>query len=426
MKKFCRAVAVLFSVLPATTAFGQAVTFTWPLTTNTSGTAVPAGNIAAPEIIAGSPCTAMVQGYIGGGVGQKLWNGTTGWLPETAFNPNRCIQFNATPAPGTQLTVTNVTFLYGFSGIGSQMRSNVFYSVGGGSWTPISGNPLVYGVQSMVQSNTPLSVPVPAGQTFSVRIFPWSLLHGITMTPWFAVHRSVTISAISSPSTGGGPSNRLDIYKKVNANVATPGIYKFNVTCAPLPFTGTNPVNVVYPNPGMTTVNVPAGETCNVTEVQPTTGSWSTPSFAASAGLNVTGSGWGAAVGPVNANGKLFVTNNPAAKTVSFNIRKVPATGSLPAGTYSFTVTCNGPTAPFSANVSVVYPTPGFAAVTGVPSGDICNVAENHVAPVTSTWLAPDFAGSGVGNVAMGAPWTAKVGPVTTSGGEVKVSNKPH
>lgn len=232
--------------------------------------------------------------------------------------------------------------------------------------------------------------------------------------------------AISSPSTGGGSSNRLDIYKKVNASVATPGTYKFNVTCAPLPFTGTNPVNVVYPNPGMTTVNVPAGETCNVTEVQPTTGSWSTPSFAASAGLNVTGSGWGASVGPVNANGKLFVTNNPAASTVSFNIRKVPATGSLPAGTYSFTVTCNGPTAPFSANVSVVYPTPGFAAVNGVPSGDICNVAENHVAPVTSTWLAPDFAGSGVGNVAMGAPWTAKVGPVTTSGGEVKVSNKPH
>src|ERR1019366_2507756 len=171
----------------------------------TSGTITPPGIAAAPEIIAGSPCTALVQGYIGGGVGQKLWNGTTGWLPETAFNPNRCIQFDATPASGTQMTVTNLTFLYGFSGIGSQMRSNVFYSVGGSTWTPMPGNPLVYGVQSMVQSNTSLNVTVPAGQTFSVRIFPWSMLHSVPAIPWFAVHRSVTISALST--SGGGGSN---------------------------------------------------------------------------------------------------------------------------------------------------------------------------------------------------------------------------
>jgi uncharacterized protein (TIGR02145 family) len=233
-------------------------------------------------------------------------------------------------------------------------------------------------------------------------------------------------------TTPPGDKVRFEIRKNTGA-VAVPGTYWFTVMCsAPngTPYAPVNnPVGIVLPGSGATMVSVAAGHICSVTETVPTPGTWGTPVFTGT-GVAVGSSGWQGKVGPINATGSVVTVSNrpgttppPDEKQVRFDIRK--STGDkVIDGTYLFNVSCSTPSGTtYSPNpnpVAVVLPSPGMNSVS-VPVGSICIVKE---VPPAGTWDPPTFTGNGM-YVDMGAPWEAKVGPMTSGGGTVSVVNKP-
>jgi hypothetical protein len=314
---------------------------------------------------------------------------------------------------------------YGRAGIALKIRANLRYSVDNWATSTTYGVSLQY--PTVLQAfNLPISPPavVPSGQRFSVRIFPLSIDYTSTA---YASHKDVVINGVAGPS-GGVSQGSFQIRKSTGA-VMIPGTYLFNIMCnapngtvyAPVP----NPVAIVLPSPGVTTISVPVGHYCNVTEIPPATGSWDPPGFTSN-GVTLAASGWEAKVGPVSGTaGTVLVSNRPKTtsdRPASFVIRK--STGAVPyPGTYLFNVTCSGPGGPYTGPnpVSVVFPSPG-ASTVNVPAGAICGIIE--LPPATGSWLPPGFTGTGVG-VFSGAPWEAKVGPITGNGGSVLVSNQP-
>ena len=139
------------------------------------------------------------------------------------------------------------------------------------------------------------------------------------------------------------------------------------------------------------------------------------------------GAPWNAKVGPITSSGgTVVVTNRPTGKddpkAVRFDIRK-SIEGAMVPGAYLFTVTCSGPGGPYTGPnpVSVTLPSPGVSTVS-VPSGSICGIVESQ--PTPGTWSPPNFSGNGL-TLQMGAPWNAKGGPITSSGGTVVVTNRP-
>lgn len=105
---------------------------------------------------------------------------------------------------------------------------------------------------------------------------------------------------------------RFDIRKRTGASVI-PGTYVFNVSCTAggAPVTVPSPVSIVLPGPGSTTVVVPQGATCVVTEQSPGTNWDPSPVFTGSGGLTVVpGGGLVATVGPINAPGGVVTVMN--------------------------------------------------------------------------------------------------------------------
>jgi hypothetical protein len=425
MKRLYTVFAILTGLLCATNAFAQAVSVTWPLNntiqvgSSSSAALLATGN---NEIVSVGPAPAMqVFDYWIGHVpeSQRLWAGTTGWIagPE---NANRFIQFDAAPTSGNQLNVINVSFNYGGAGINGHIQANAYYSVDHWSTrTPLNSSPLAYPNQAMLPFAMAITAPpVASGATFSLRIYPYAILNSVAISPTFAVHNNVVISGRSTPVAKGV---RFDI-KKSTGDTAVPGSYLFTVTCIGTggPYTGPNPVAVVLPSPGVSTVNVPAGDICGVTEAPPA-GNWNPPIFTGSGVPVVMGAPWSAKIGPITANGGVVnVANQPKkADMVRFEIKKSTGDTAIP-GSYLFSVTCTGTGGPYTGPnpVAVVLPSPGVSTVS-VPAGDLCIIKETQPA---GSWNLPVFAGSGVG-VMMGAPWEAKVGPITASGGVVNVTN---
>ena len=93
---------------------------------------------------------------------------------------------------------------------------------------------------------------------------------------------SAPTGATSQLKPVAGQLVSFDIRKTTGA-VQIPGSYLFSVTCTGLggPYTGPNPVAVVLPSPGVSSVNVPAGALCIVKETPPA-GSWNDPVFSGS------------------------------------------------------------------------------------------------------------------------------------------------
>jgi hypothetical protein len=433
MKTIHAALLCLAGTVTAANVAAQSVTLTWPLnnTTQMTGSSSPATLATAN--------TEILSGNGGGGYvlsvwdywtsntpnAQRLYGGTTGWLA-TPESPTRFIQFDASPTPGNQLTVNNVSFNYGGNNVASQVQANVYYSVD--NWStrvPLNtSGPLTYALHTMLPFTKAFTAPaVAAPNKFSLRIYPFAILPSNAGAPTFAAHSQVVINGNSSPV--GGKTTEVRI-RKITQGGVIPGTYVFNVTCSGPggPYTG-GPVSVVLPNGPVASINVPTGDTCQLTEVMPTFGSWNPPTYAFS-GVNGAGtSAWSAQIGPVlSTGGVVMVTNNPKKddKQAKFDIRK--STGDKPiAGTYQFNITCHmpdgTPTPATPGTLSVTLPTPGFGSVS-VATGAICLVAE---VPPPGSWGVPGYSGTGIGVVNNG--WEAKVGPVTGSSGVVNVANKP-
>ncbi len=134
-----------------------------------------------------------VFGYNGG---QMLWVGNNGWVsgsPDTL----RYIEFNTSPNPGHQFTITNLSFDY----FDFQLNFNtnilnfqVAYSTDNWFSTVFIGsNPLAYLNTAVSNFNESLNVTVSDQQIFSIRIFPYAVENGIASTPTFAIHRNMKI-----------------------------------------------------------------------------------------------------------------------------------------------------------------------------------------------------------------------------------------
>ena len=190
---------------------------TWDLLNSTSVTST-VGNITglpesmglgSPILSTGLPANLMsIYGYSSNG--QELWVGNTGgtWVPDPPsiplLDPARFIQFNVSPNAGNSYTVTNVSFNYGddpnivnFNILNFQ----AYYSTDG--WLTkilLNPTPLVYLNLTMSTFNASgLNVPVVSGQTFSLRIYMYPVLHGLAMAPTFAIHNNVAICGTTAP-----------------------------------------------------------------------------------------------------------------------------------------------------------------------------------------------------------------------------------
>lgn len=177
-------------------ANAQNASAVWPLSANTASTAT--GNIAAgTQILSGGAPPISVFDYTSDG--QRLYASTNGWVASPP-SPNRFVQFDAVALPGHTFQATSVSFNYGASVHASSMASEVWYSTD--AWvtrTLLSSTPLAYPNSGMATFQATLSVTVPSGGVFSVRIYPYAVLSQTVGSPQFAVHNTVTINGTTTP-----------------------------------------------------------------------------------------------------------------------------------------------------------------------------------------------------------------------------------
>ena len=167
---------------------------------------------------------------------------------------------------------------------------------------------------------------VPLGNTCTVTEAP---LPAPWVAPAFTGSGGLAVAATGGWTASVGPvtamggvllvANRqvqenatFTIRKNTGATLIS-GTYVFNLTCtvggAPVPVT--SPVSIMLPGTGATTVGVPSGATCVVTEQSPGANWNPSPGFAGSGGLAVIpGGGFTATVGPImGSSGTLTVMN---------------------------------------------------------------------------------------------------------------------
>jgi len=154
------------------------------------------------ETLSGGPNGMVIASYNSNG--QRLNQGSFGWVKEATHNDSRYIQFDASPSAGNNLVVSKVTFNFGFAGSTASMNSNVYYSTD--NWatrTQMNSDigSLVYGNSTGANYSKDLSVAVPNGATFSVRIYPFWVGTTTTSTSKYAVHNTMIISGATSSSS---------------------------------------------------------------------------------------------------------------------------------------------------------------------------------------------------------------------------------
>lgn len=175
---------------------------TWGLLISDSITSI-VGNISGQNEVLGAGPAPTMSVFNYNSFGQRLWVGNTGWVAGN-LETTRYIEFNISPATGSNFTVTNVSFNYGDNQIPTDffiLNSQVFYSIDNWSTSAaLSQSALVYLNTSMTAFNASnLNIAVASGQFFSLRIYPYAVQNGIGGTPTFAVHNNVMICGITSP-----------------------------------------------------------------------------------------------------------------------------------------------------------------------------------------------------------------------------------
>jgi len=127
-----------------------------------------------------------------------------GWLAGS-LDPSKYIEFKASPNPGNNFTVNNISFNYGDNPQTADfniIKSEVFYSTDNFSSSTSLGGVLSYLNLSMSAFNgSNLSINVPDGQMFSLRIYPYSPTGSVTTTISLAIHNNVNICGTTSPVT---------------------------------------------------------------------------------------------------------------------------------------------------------------------------------------------------------------------------------
>ncbi|MBA4251862.1 MAG: hypothetical protein C0425_08355 [Chlorobiaceae bacterium] len=178
---------------------------TWSLLSSNAVTSTNGNVSGQPQTIGVGTSPPFMSVFLPYSNGQRLWTGNTGtgW-PAGTQDTARFIQFNASPTSGNNLTVTNVSFNYGDNPLPTNfniLNFKAYYSTD--NWatsTVLNSTALVYLNSTMLSFSRPLNVLVPNGQTFSLRIYPYSPTGSIAMTPSFAIHNNVVICGTTAPS----------------------------------------------------------------------------------------------------------------------------------------------------------------------------------------------------------------------------------
>jgi hypothetical protein len=312
LHRVAQCAALLFITTVA--AWSQPVSLNWPLTSN------PGGNSSNPAL-----ATANAQSFSGGtaptvtifdyasGTAQRLNAGSSGWTAGPAQMARR-LQFDALPAAGHALTVTSVTFNHGATNVNGQIKAEVRYSTNNWTTSTVLIAALPYPASGFATYTAPISAPpIPSGGSFSLRILPYASINSSAGTPTFAAHNQVKINGNSKPVSI--PHVRFEL-RKSTGSIAVPGTYTFGITCTggSGPYTGPSSVNLVVPsNPSVTTLNVPQGSTCTITETPPTPASaWGSSAMFGGSSSPITIMGpWKAKIGPMPVNTGMTVTNQP-------------------------------------------------------------------------------------------------------------------
>ena len=115
------------------------------------------------------------------------------------------------------------------------------------------------------------------------------------------------------------------------------------------------------------------------------------------------------------------LTCNPVLPMLSFKIQKSTGATVL-SGTYTFNLTCTvgGVPVPVQTPVQIMLPGTGAATIS-VPSGAVCNLAEQSLG---AGWNAPVFSGSGGLTVLTSSGMAATFGPITGTSGVITVTNQ--
>ncbi|MBK6682457.1 MAG: T9SS type A sorting domain-containing protein [Ignavibacteriales bacterium] len=183
---------------------------TWNLISSQAVSSISGSITATPEVLGlgtSAPFMSVFLPYVANG--QRLWVGNAGW-PASNRDHNRYIEFTVSPTPGNNLTVNTVSFLYGDNPASTNfniLQGEVYYTVNNWSNTFQLGTTFTYLNTGMTGVNLtiPGGVVVPNGQTFKMRIYPWSAVGSNPMNPSFATHKNVTICGTTDtvpPPTG--------------------------------------------------------------------------------------------------------------------------------------------------------------------------------------------------------------------------------
>ncbi|HEY4289623.1 MAG TPA: T9SS type A sorting domain-containing protein [Puia sp.] len=187
----------LLCLLPALLAgsrtFSQGDTAVWALTANQS--AVTTGTITATsQAFAG----LTVNNYLSGSGGQRVKTLSGDWPAETGPNSGRYLQYTVTPGSADNLLITSVSLGLSFNS-SAVVHASLAWSTDGVAYTNIAGDiSIVSGAIPAVSEYGGLNILVQSGQTFYLRVSPWST--GAQAPTKFLVSKNVTIAGVSAPA----------------------------------------------------------------------------------------------------------------------------------------------------------------------------------------------------------------------------------
>ncbi len=295
----------------------------------------------------------------------------------------------------THTAVTNASGVYSFAPGATVDGQANFPGLASGSWTlSITPAATLRNVGSTAGTVNGAASGTPVGRSISGIV----VATGATAVDYrFAEHEvgALTINKALVVPPGTGPFD-----------------FGFTATCD-LPTAGfTYPATLVG-YPGATSVAIeglPAGATCTVTEdtlpAAPALYEWAAPTTPA------------AVVIPASSNAAVTVTNalNPLLGGITIT-KDLALPGDAPGPfTFTYTATCDLPTAGSVFPASLTYPTATSTTIAGVPAGAQCVVAEGPLpaAPANYTW------GPAAANANVTVPLNATA-PVTMASTLVRV-----
>ncbi|WP_312526530.1 DUF5979 domain-containing protein [Comamonas sp.] len=296
----------------------------------------------------------------------------------------------------THTAVTNASGVYSFAPGATVDGQANFPGLASGSWTlSITPAATLRNVGSTAGTVNGAASGTPVGRSISGIV----VATGATAIDYrFAEHEVGALTINKALTLPGGVNGPFD--------------FGFTATCD-LPTAGfTYPATLVG-YPGATSVAIeglPAGATCTVTEdtlpAAPALYEWAAPTTPA------------AVVIPANSNAAVTVTNalNPLLGGITIT-KDLALPGDAPGPfTFTYTATCDLPTAGSVFPASLTYPTATSTTIAGVPAGAQCVVAEGPLpaAPANYTW------GPAAANANVTVPLNATA-PVTMASTLVRV-----